>query len=152
DGAHGDGLFPERAAGSRRHWRPTRGDSLHPVFRSLRLCHRLQPANGSTKRTDLMMKILSGSGTRIAFLAVLLSGLYFGYRIYEANSDAALLQDKTLEDAMVTVAVVSARPLPQTETIVLPGNIVGWYEAPTYARVTGYVKMWYKDYGDRVKA
>jgi RND family efflux transporter MFP subunit len=28
---------------------------------------------------------------------------------------------------------------------------VGWYEAPIYARVTGYVKMWYKDYGDQVK-
>ena len=98
------------------------------------------------------MKTLSGSGTRIAFLAVLLSGLYFGYRMYEANSDAALLRDKTLEEAVVTVAVVSARPLPKTETIVLPGNIVGWYEAPTYARVTGYVKMWYKDYGDHVKA
>src|SRR5205823_14632933 len=27
----------------------------------------------------------------------------------------------------------------------------GWYEAPIYARVTGYVKMWYKDYGDHVK-
>ena len=28
---------------------------------------------------------------------------------------------------------------------------MGWYEAPIYARVTGYVKMWYKDYGDQVK-
>jgi RND family efflux transporter MFP subunit len=28
---------------------------------------------------------------------------------------------------------------------------VGWYEAPIYARVTGYVKMWYKDYGAEVK-
>ena len=28
---------------------------------------------------------------------------------------------------------------------------MGWYEAPIYARVTGYVKMWYKDYGDKVK-
>ena len=35
--------------------------------------------------------------------------------------------------------------------ITLPGNIVGWYEAPIYARVTGYVKMWHKDYGDHVK-
>src|SRR5262249_6405680 len=146
DGAHGDGLFPECAAGPRRHRRPARGDSLHPIFRALRLCDRLWPTNGSTKWTDLIMKTLSGSGTRIAFLAVLLSGLYFGYRMYEANSDAALLRDKTLEEAVVTVAVVSARPLPQTETIVLPGNIVGWYEAPIYARVTGYVKMWHKDY------
>ena len=96
------------------------------------------------------MKILSVK--RISYLAIVLSGLYFGYRMYDANSDAALLQEKTIEEAIVTVAVVSAKPLPRTETIVLPGNIVGWYEAPIYARVTGYVKMWHKDYGDRVKA
>jgi len=49
------------------------------------------------------------------------------------------------------VAVVSPKAVPATETITLPGNVVGWYEAPLYARVTGYVKMWYKDYGDQVK-
>jgi len=70
----------------------------------------------------------------------------------ETKSDAALLHNKTLEDAVPTVAVVSAKPLPGSESIVLPGNIVGWYEAPIYARVTGYVKMWHKDYGDTVKA
>ena len=96
------------------------------------------------------MKILSVK--HIAFLAILLSGFYLGYRMYDAKSDAALLQDKTIREAIVTVAVVSAKPLPLTETIVLPGNIVGWYEAPIYARVTGYVTMWHKDYGDHVKA
>jgi RND family efflux transporter MFP subunit len=96
------------------------------------------------------MKILSGK--LIAFLAILLCGFYLGYRMYDAKSDAALLRDKTIEEAIVTVAVVSAKPLPRTETIVLPGNIVGWYEAPIYARVTGYVKMWHKDYGSHVKA
>ena len=81
------------------------------------------------------------SGKLIAFLAILLCGFYLGYRMYDAKSDAALLRDKTIEEAIVTVAVVSAKPLPRTETIVLPGNIVGWYEAPIYARVTGSVKM-----------
>ncbi|HJU04754.1 MAG TPA: efflux RND transporter periplasmic adaptor subunit, partial [Nitrospiraceae bacterium] len=55
------------------------------------------------------------------------------------------------EGAVPTVAVVNPKPGPSTESITLPGNIVGWYEAPIYARVTGYVKMWYKDYGDQVK-
>lgn len=96
-----------------------------------------------------MMKILSGK--RIAFLAILLCGLYLGYRTYEAKSDAASLRDKTHEEAVPTVAVVSPKPVPGTETITLPGNIVGWYEAPIYARVSGYVKVWHKDYGDYVK-
>ncbi len=96
-----------------------------------------------------MMKALSGRG--IALLVILLCVLYLGYRMYESSSDAALLREKTLERAIPTVAVVHPTPVPATETITLPGNIVGWYEAPIYARVTGYVKMWYKDYGDRVK-
>jgi len=96
-----------------------------------------------------MMKTLSGRG--IVFSAILLCVLYIGYRIYESSSEAALLHEQTLVDAIPTVAVVFPKPVPATETITLPGNIVGWYEAPIYARVTGYVKSWYKDYGDQVK-
>jgi RND family efflux transporter MFP subunit len=33
----------------------------------------------------------------------------------------------------------------------LPGNIQAWYEAPLYARVSGYLKQWYEDYGAHVK-
>ena len=61
------------------------------------------------------------------------------------------LQAKTLEDAVPTVAVVNPKPGPPSETITLPGNIQAWFEAPIYAQVSGYVKMWYKDYGAQVK-
>ena len=91
------------------------------------------------------------NGKRLAFVAIVLLVFYVGHRAYESHGDAALLREKTLEDAVPTVAVVSPKPGALTETITLPGNIVGWYEAPMYARVTGYVKMWYKDYGDQVK-
>jgi RND family efflux transporter MFP subunit len=85
-------------------------------------------------------------------LAILLLCVpYIGYRIYESRSDAAALRDDTLVGAVPTVAVVNPKPVPATETITLPGNVVGWYEAPIYARVSGYVQMWYKDYGDQVK-
>ncbi|WHZ22629.1 MAG: putative Co/Zn/Cd efflux system membrane fusion protein [Nitrospira sp.] len=96
-----------------------------------------------------MTKTFGGRG--IVISAVLLCVGYIGYRVYESRSDAALLSEKTQEDAIPTVAVVNPKPGAQSETITLPGNIVGWYEAPMYARVTGYVKMWYKDYGDVVK-
>ena len=96
-----------------------------------------------------MGKILRGR--LVVISAILLCVLYVGYRIYESKSDAALLREKTIKGAVLTVAVVHPKPVPATETITLPGNIVGWYEAPIYARVTGYVKMWYRDYGDQVK-
>jgi len=90
-------------------------------------------------------------GKGIAVAAILLIVLYVGFRIYESRLDAAALRKETLERAVPTAAVVYPKPVPATETITLPGNIVGWYEAPIYARVTGYVKMWYKDYGAHVK-
>ena len=37
------------------------------------------------------------------------------------------------------------------ERLVLPGTVQAWYEAPIYARVNGYLKNWYFDYGAHVK-
>ncbi len=88
----------------------------------------------------------------LAIVPILLCLSYFGYRFYDGNLEAKTLRNETLKDAVPTVAVVTPKPVPGTESVTLPGNIVGWYEAPTYARVTGYVKMWYKDYGNTVKA
>ena len=49
------------------------------------------------------------------------------------------------------VALVLPKPAPPTVTMTLPGTISAWYEAPIYAQVSGYVKMWYRDYGAIVK-
>ncbi|HNP59835.1 MAG TPA: efflux RND transporter periplasmic adaptor subunit [Nitrospirales bacterium] len=95
------------------------------------------------------MKILRGRG--LVIFAILLSLLYMGYRIYEHNSGAAMLREETLADAVPIVAIINPKPLPPTQTITLPGNIQGWFEAPIYAQVSGYVKMWYTDYGAKVK-
>jgi RND family efflux transporter MFP subunit len=97
------------------------------------------------------MRIQLISARGIGILAVVFFMLYIGYRVYESRSDAAQLRTKTHEEAVPTVAIIHPKPIPPTETITLPGNIVGWYEAPMYARVTGYVRMWYKDYGDHVR-
>ncbi|SLM46539.1 Efflux transporter, RND family, MFP subunit [Nitrospira japonica] len=96
-----------------------------------------------------MMKMLTGR--YIAVALGLLFVAYIGYRIHESRSDAALLREKTVEDAVPTVAVVHPKPGDPSETITLPGNITAWFEAPIYAQVSGYVKMWYKDYGAQVK-
>ena len=96
-----------------------------------------------------MMQRLRGKVVILSALTLLL--FYLGYRIYDAKSDAALLREKTLENAVPTVAIVHPKPADTSETIILPGNITAWFEAPIYAQVSGYVKMWYKDYGALVK-
>ncbi len=56
------------------------------------------------------------------------------------------------EEAIPQVQVISPIRGPSTRTLELPGNISAWYSALIYAQVSGYVKMWYKDYGATVKA
>jgi RND family efflux transporter MFP subunit len=90
-------------------------------------------------------------GKAIASLAILLCVMYLGYRLFDSKNDAAEIHHETLEETAPAVTVTLPMAVPPTETIILPGNIVGWYEAPIYARVTGYVKMWYTTYGARVK-
>jgi len=53
--------------------------------------------------------------------------------------------------AIPTVAVVMPQHEAQGTQLVLPGNIAAWYEAPIYARVSGYVKRWNFDFGAHVK-
>ncbi|HEY6288789.1 MAG TPA: efflux RND transporter periplasmic adaptor subunit, partial [Nitrospiraceae bacterium] len=95
------------------------------------------------------MNILRGKGLLI--LAIVLCVVYFGYRYYVDRIDAAVLQEKTVDHSLHKVSVISPKLLPPEETITLPGNIQAWYEAQIYAQVSGYVKMWYKDYGAIVK-
>jgi len=88
---------------------------------------------------------------RIVILAILVCVLYLGYRAYESKLDAASLHQQTLAGAVPTVAIVTPKIGPPTETITLPGTVQAWFQAPIYAQVSGYVKMWYKDYGAQVK-
>jgi RND family efflux transporter MFP subunit len=95
------------------------------------------------------MKSFRGKGLVLA--AIIFCPLYLGYRFYGGQLEAAALQEHTLERAIPTVAITQARPADANDTITLPGNIQAWYEAQIYAQVSGYVKMWHKDYGAQVK-
>jgi RND family efflux transporter MFP subunit len=54
--------------------------------------------------------------------------------------------------AIQTVSVIMPKRGVSGLQLVLPGDIQAWYDAPIYARVSGYVKNWYRDYGASVKA
>lgn len=79
------------------------------------------------------------------------AAVYLGYQAFQRSWDARRLAQETLEGSIPNVSITFARPGPTKETIILPGNIDAWYQAPIYAQVSGYVKMWYKDYGALVK-
>jgi membrane fusion protein, multidrug efflux system len=78
-------------------------------------------------------------------IGVALSGIWSRMR-HEAS-----LTKETEQQAIASVAVIRPERGVSGQELVLPGNTEAWYEAPIYARVPGYLKMWYKDYGARVK-
>jgi RND family efflux transporter MFP subunit len=57
----------------------------------------------------------------------------------------------TQEQAIPTVALISPQHGASTKRVALPGTVQAWYDASIYARVPGYLKDWYFDYGAHVK-
>jgi RND family efflux transporter MFP subunit len=57
----------------------------------------------------------------------------------------------TAELAIPTVATVTPKQGVTGQQISLPGDIEAWFEAPIYARVSGYLKAWYFDFGAHVE-
>ncbi len=57
----------------------------------------------------------------------------------------------TVEQAVPTVATITPKQGVSGQQLVLPGDIEAWNEAPIYARVSGYLKSWYFDFGAHVQ-
>jgi RND family efflux transporter MFP subunit len=57
----------------------------------------------------------------------------------------------TAELALPTVATITPKQGVTGQQIALPGDIEAWFEAPIYARVSGYLKDWYFDFGAHVE-
>ncbi|MFZ1865305.1 MAG: efflux RND transporter periplasmic adaptor subunit [Polyangiales bacterium] len=83
--------------------------------------------------------------------AVLVVVLYLFVSFHQRAEASSELAKETLQQAVPTVSLTRAQPVDPERTITLPGNIAPWYEAEIFAQVSGYVKMWYKDYGAEVK-
>ena len=68
-----------------------------------------------------------------------------------ALSSAALAQTPPPAPPQIVVVMRAIAP-PSAVELVLPGTIEAWQETPIYARTDGYVRRWYAEIGDRVKA
>jgi len=61
------------------------------------------------------------------------------------------LDREAREAAIPTVLTTKPRSGPAADTLVLPGSVQAYYEAPIYARTSGYLKTWHTDIGAAVK-
>jgi RND family efflux transporter MFP subunit len=93
----------------------------------------------------------SRSLRRFALIAVAAAVIIAAVGILERRGHEAEVKHWTQEQAVPTVALISPERGASTQHVVLPGTVQAWYEAPIYARVNGYLKGWYFDYGAQVK-
>ena len=93
----------------------------------------------------------NGKNGAIAVVVIALLGGGAGYQTYLRMHNTEQVREETLENATPRVSVVHPEPGPTEEDFTLPGTIEAWYQAPIYAQVSGYVKMWHTDYGAHVK-
>jgi RND family efflux transporter MFP subunit len=88
---------------------------------------------------------------RIGIVALVAAVLIAVFGILQRRGHEAEVAQWTQQQAVPTVAVIAPQPGAAMQQLVLPGTVQAWYEAPIYARVSGYLKNWYFDYGAHVK-
>jgi RND family efflux transporter MFP subunit len=87
----------------------------------------------------------------IVAIVVLIAGTVVIRGIHSRINAAAVVKERTLEEAIPSVTVIHPKRGELKEEIALPGNIQAFVDAPVYARTNGYLKKWYCDIGSRVK-
>jgi RND family efflux transporter MFP subunit len=88
---------------------------------------------------------------RHGLIAAAAAVVIVAFGILQRHSHEAEVAKWTKEQAVPTVAVINPQPGASVQHLVLPGTVQAWYEAPIYARVPGYLKDWYFNYGAHVK-
>ena len=102
------------------------------------------PEVTSTKRQPRQSRLLS-----VGAVALVIAAGAEG--IWHRRSQEKAVAAWTDAAAVPTVDIVHPTKGPPGRQVVLPGDIHAWYQAPTYARVNGYLKDWYFDFGAQVK-
>jgi RND family efflux transporter MFP subunit len=87
----------------------------------------------------------------IGLAAVVAAIVIAALGIWQRHSHEAEVTQWTQAQATPTVAVITPHAGAAIQHLTLPGTVQAWYEAPLYARVPGYLKDWYFDYGAHVK-
>jgi RND family efflux transporter MFP subunit len=103
---------------------------------------REQPSSRTQTARPSRMKMLAAG-------ALVLGVGLFAWTIVSRGMARGALAQRTIAAATPTVATIKPQHGPADEELVLPGTVQAYYEAPIYARTSGYLKTWYTDIGAR---
>src|ERR1700722_8435792 len=87
----------------------------------------------------------------IGLIAIVVAIAIAAFGLLYRRSHEAEVATWTQEQSIPTVATITPHAGFAAHRLTLPGTVQAWYEAPIYARVPGFLKKWYFDYGARVK-
>lgn len=108
------------------------------------------PPSGHAREQDRARVVrIAGMASAVA-VGLLLLGL--GRVLVSRHAEAEMLAAKAAAGNTLHVRTVLPSAAGSETRLTLPGTLQGLYEAKIYARASGYVKRWYRDIGDPVKA
>jgi RND family efflux transporter MFP subunit len=87
---------------------------------------------------------------RYALIALVVALLLAAWGILSRLS-ARIALERAASAAIPTVATVHPGRGSESDLLVLPGSVQAFYEAPIYARTSGYLRAWHTDIGTSVK-
>jgi RND family efflux transporter MFP subunit len=105
-----------------------------------------EPSTGAARAAP--SRALRTAGIAAAVIAVGVVGAGIAARSRHERK----LADWTTAQSTPTVAVIHATPAAATGALTLPANLQALNSAPIFARTSGYVRKWYVDIGDPVRA
>jgi RND family efflux transporter MFP subunit len=107
-----------------------------------------QPPSGSAPTSEARTKRYALIAVAVAVaVAVILAVWGIASRLIARNA----LEHEAASAAVPTVATTKPLQGPASDVLVLPGTVQAYYEAPIYARTSGYLKAWETDIGTNVK-
>ncbi|HWW32471.1 MAG TPA: efflux RND transporter periplasmic adaptor subunit [Steroidobacteraceae bacterium] len=88
---------------------------------------------------------------RYVLIAVAVALILAAWGILSRLSARIALERAAANAAIFSVTTAHPSRGPPSDTLVLPGTVQAFYEAPIYARTNGYLRAWYTDIGTSVK-
>jgi RND family efflux transporter MFP subunit len=95
-----------------------------------------------SKKKIFVVVLIVGAALALAFV--------LGYRPRREAAQALASSNVATENALPRVQVVNAKAVTSDKALVLPGTVTALESTTVYPRVTGYVRRWLVDIGDKV--
>ncbi len=108
--------------------------------------------NESDQKHEVVTGVSKSRLKRAGVIALIIAAIIVAWGLISRTRNAREVNVWTQEQAIPVVEVIAPHRGNSIRTLVLPGNLQPYIDAPIFARVNGYLLRWYHDIGAHVKA